>query len=237
MLLNLLELDQVALITVTAPGTDAGLIWDTSVCTHPPHERCSGPKGCRVQTDAAERCNAVMERSWPQLHARAAMRARRSLGRARLSIVAAKVWERQDRGVNHLHLVVPYRMGPERRAIDTYVEALKECAPAYGFGFVDCSAKMTGRGGMRAAAYVAKYVGKATAEELRVSRPVHVGAFLTSKTRVTMRALRWRRFLHSRGLDCHATQVLGVVDALSEVGMLDRPASAILFLQGRQAWP
>jgi len=186
--------EDVALITVTAPGTAEGLAWDRSRCQHDPDVPCSGKLGCRTVEQAARVWNRSAERRWAQLHRAAAERARRRTGRRGL-IVAAKAWERQQRGVDHLHLVVPYRFA-DRRLIEAYVAALKELAPKYWFGFVDL--QRPGRGSnYRAAAYLAKYVSKATFEGLGpyARRPFYVSQRLTLKSGVTMRRLRLKRWL------------------------------------------
>ena len=43
----------VAMCTLTAPGEEAGLIWDREQCTHTGGVRCSGKLGCRVVAGAA----------------------------------------------------------------------------------------------------------------------------------------------------------------------------------------
>lgn len=193
---NIAPMPGVALVTITAPGADAGLAWDTSKCSHPPTERCSGPKGCRVIKRAADRWHHDHQRRAAALHRAAAARARRIGGPGPL--IAAKTWERQSRGVDHLHLVVPYSTPSERRRAHAYVRALKELAPRYWFGYCDLRLTWGERnGGARAAGYCAKYIGKATWEESSpdVRRPVYVGQFRTKETGVTMRACRYRRFL------------------------------------------
>jgi hypothetical protein len=37
-----------AMGTLTAPGVDAGLVWDRSQCKHGPDDRCGKPHGCKV---------------------------------------------------------------------------------------------------------------------------------------------------------------------------------------------
>jgi hypothetical protein len=190
----LLELDAVALVTVTAPGQEAGLVWDRSRCSHLPGEGCGGPKGCRVLPRAAELWNAQAERSWGRLHRVAAQIARRACGPGPL--VAAKVWETQERGVLHLHLVVPSAPGVERAKLDAYAAALERHGARHGFGFVSVRHRFDGKdSGVRAAGYCAKYVGKAAGAEMAVRRPVYIGSFLTQAVGLTMRLLRWRRFL------------------------------------------
>lgn len=190
----LLELEGVALLTVTAPGQASGLVWDRSACTHPPGETCSGPKGCRVLAGAANAWNRQAESSWRDLHRAAAQKARRRHGPG--PIVAAKVWEVQDRGVLHLHLVVPFGDPRERARAREYVAALNELRPRHGFGFVDLSQRFDGEGcGARAAGYCAKYIAKATGSEMSVRRPAFVGSFLTQAVGLTIRLLRWRRYI------------------------------------------
>lgn len=49
-------------ISGTARGVEK-YPWDTQYCTHPKHERCEGPKGCRVSdSDAMEWNNALPEK-------------------------------------------------------------------------------------------------------------------------------------------------------------------------------
>ncbi len=53
----------VAVVTVTAPGQEAGLVWDRSICRHRPQERCTGTLGCTVDVGAARRWNNL-SRDW-----------------------------------------------------------------------------------------------------------------------------------------------------------------------------
>lgn len=201
---NVSPLPGVMLVTVTAPGQDLGLAWDTTRCTAPRGHRCSGTIGCRVIQAAADRWHADHEKRWSKLNRAAAMRARRVHGRGPL--IAAKTWETQDRGLDHLHLVVPYWTPRERARGDAYVSALKEMAPAYWFGFVDASRQWGGEnGGARAAGYCCKYIGKSTGEQVAAGRPAYVGSFLTRESLITMRTCRLRRrawhVLAAEGLD------------------------------------
>jgi len=193
---NLAPLEGVALITVTAPGADAGLAWDRSRCTHPDDVRCSGKIGCQVVERAARRWHRDHAQRWASLHRAAAGRARRIAGPG--PIVLEKSWEVQERGVDHLHIVVPYHSPSDRRRVDEYVRALKELGPRYWFGFVDLRVFPRDRGGgLAAGSYVAKYVGKATWEATapHVRRPFYVAPHLTRRTGVTMRACRYQRYL------------------------------------------
>lgn len=192
---NVAPLQGVMLITVTAPGTDAGMAWDPDACTHPPGETCSGPKGCRVVKRAADRWHEDMQERWSKLHRTCAAVAARQTGRG--PIVAAYAWEPQERGLYHRHIVVPFHTPRERARAQVYLAALKERAPAAWFGFVDGSKSWAGEnGGRRAAGYCAKYIGKTTAEAALpgIRRPIYVGAFLTTRSGVTMRFCRLRRF-------------------------------------------
>ena len=67
--------------TMTAPGQEAGLIWDRSRCTHPPGERCGGPKGCRVDRAAARAWNDLSRGWWRELNRIAKQHADRALKR------------------------------------------------------------------------------------------------------------------------------------------------------------
>jgi len=184
----------VALVTVTAPGEAEGLVFDRSHCQHPEGVPCSGRLGCRVLEEAARAWNRGAEKRWAALHRAAAERARRRAGPG--PIVLVKAWERQQRGVDHLHIVVPYGFA-DRRRIEAYVAALKELAPRYGFGFVDLQRPRDRGSNYRAAAYVSKYVSKATFESLGpyARRPFYVATRLTRQTGVTMRACRLKRYL------------------------------------------
>jgi hypothetical protein len=129
----------VSLITITAPGEDFGLRWDTNTCDHDPEKPCSGKHGCVVDPDAAQQWNKAAPSNWSSLHRRAQSRARRAAKRAggdgfRL---VAKTWEFQKRGVLHLHLVVGMETPTERLAALTYLAALDELREWYCFGFVD----------------------------------------------------------------------------------------------------
>lgn len=227
----LLELTDVALITVTAPGVEAGLTWDPDQCTHPPGDRCSGRKGCRVREDVAARWNQGMVDNWPRLHKLAAGRARRRTGRG--SLVAAKDWERQERGVLHLHLVVPYGTPRERARADTYVAAVKERGAAYGFGYADLKRPAEGgHGGAAAAIYAGKYVAKATGEAMAaVRRPIYVGAFLTAISGTTMRALRWCRYLWRKlGVRLHGRELRFVIELVKAFPTIELVGPANLAL-------
>jgi hypothetical protein len=223
----LLELDGVALVTVTAPGQDFGLVWDRSACTHLPDEPCSGPKGCRVVAGAADGWNAQAESSWGALHRAAAQIARRRHGSG--PIVAAKVWEVQERGLLHLHLVVPFATPRERARAREYVAALDRLRQGHGFGFVQLRERFDGEnGGARAAGYCAKYIGKAAGTEMAVRRPAFVGSFLTRAVGLTIRLLRWRRYIWQRwGFRPGADELRPLVQLLQAFPSLEYVGTAV----------
>jgi hypothetical protein len=197
LLMNLVQLDGVALVTVTAPGTDEGLAWDRSNCSHPAEERCSGKLGCRVVREAADRWNRDCEARLSKLHRAAAQIARRQHGPG--PIIGAKTWEDQSRGVQHAHIVVPFSTPREKARAKAYAAALKQLAPKHWFGFVDLRKRFDGEGGgIKAALYCAKYVSKSAGKETAVRRPVFIGRFLTMASGLTMRLLRWRRYIWRR---------------------------------------
>lgn len=176
---------KVAMVTVTAPGADV-LPWACSV----DHDPCSGKKGCKVEHAVAERWNQSAPDRWALLWQRV-----RNEVRVSGTLILAKVWEPQARGVAHLHLVVPLEV---HRAV---VRALKELAADYGFGFVDDGRGVrAGAPAIAAGAYVASYIGdegklEAVCDAIREgvipSRSFFVAPAIAEG--ITMRYLRLRR--------------------------------------------
>jgi hypothetical protein len=126
--------------TLTAPGQEAGLLWDRSVCTHPPDATCSGKIGCKVLPEAAELWNEHSKAWWRELNRVAKQRADRSvrrLGHDYRGGLLLYEWELQGRGVWHLHFVLGMETGVERAWAFEYVKALREIGPSKGFGYVD----------------------------------------------------------------------------------------------------
>jgi hypothetical protein len=201
---NLEQLKLSVMFSVTAPGADL-YPFDPQFCSHSPSKRCSGAIGCRVASDLAEAFNRQAGSWWSELHRAAKTRADRATGfKGKL---ATRVWEKQKRGLAHLHGVVSVQSPAHRQWAEAYVNALRELAPRYGFGFVDGWHKV-GRKfwpGVQAAAYLSSYfIGgrrrKALITEnvLAGDLPrlvVFVGRDLTRSTGCTMRSLR-----HSRRL-------------------------------------
>ena len=122
------------MFSVTAPGADL-YPFDPRFCSHPPSCRCSGRIGCRVDPDVAEAFNRKAGEWWSQLHRVAKVRADRATGHKGKLLV--RVWEKQKRGLAHLHGVVAVGTPAELAWAKAYVNALRELAPRYGFGFVD----------------------------------------------------------------------------------------------------
>ena len=188
------------MLAVTAPGSGE-LPWDTAHCAALGGHRHSGQLGCRVDRARAREWNATASARWRALHRRAYQEIRRA-GLKPTMLVRA--FERQHRGVLHVHPVLAFTCPEERRATHLYAGALSELSPHYGFGFTERRLRPISRRG--AAAYLSAYFvtgkkGKETLQE-SVRSPdmprsiIHVSTELTQRTGVTMRELRFRRFVH-----------------------------------------
>lgn len=198
---NLRTIPLSVMFSVTAPGADL-FPFDARWCSHPADARCSGRTGCRVNPEAARAFNQKAGRWWSELNRVAKQRADRATGFK--GGIAARVWEKQKRGLAHLHGVVPVSTPEELAWAKVYVDALVELAPSKGFGFVDGWHKI-GRKfwpGVQAAAYLSSYfVGSAKKAKLTENvmdgdlprLVVFVARRLTSSTRCTMRNLRVAR--------------------------------------------
>lgn len=192
---------QVRMITVTAPGVDAGLPWDEDHCAHLGDHEHSGPLGCRVLPEAAAAFNERAPAWWTELHRQARQAAKRAVGCAPSLLV--RDWELHKRGVLHLHLVVGYSTLGEKRAADRYVEELSSRAARHGFGFVDRKREV--KEPSQAAAYLSSYFvagkkGKMSLRETVKSKAmprsiVYVAPWLSQRSGLTMRSLRLKRFL------------------------------------------
>lgn len=191
---------QVQLLTVTAPGEDAGLIWDESVCSHLGDHRHSGRLGCRVAAAPSAAWNDAAPAWWRELHHEASQATLRQCGHRPSLLV--RPWELQQRGMLHVHPVVGRSTPAERVAADIYQRELAARATRHGFGFVD--RKLELRDPVAAAAYLSAYFvagkkGKMTLREAVTSSAmprsiVYVNPELSSASGVTMRSLRLRRF-------------------------------------------
>jgi hypothetical protein len=201
---NLEQLKLSVMFSVTAPGSEL-YPFDPKFCSHPPGERCSGKRGCRVNPEVARAFNAHAGKWWGELHRGAKVRADRATGfKGKL---AARVWEKQKRGLAHLHGVISVESPEHVRWAEAYITALREMAPRYGFGFVDGWHKI-GRKfwpGVQAAAYLSSYFAGGYGRKMGITENVlagdlprlvvFVGRDLTRETGCTMRSLRNARRL------------------------------------------
>jgi hypothetical protein len=130
----------IAMVSLTAPGEDAGLVWDRSLCRHPAGERCDGKqKGCKVDTraSAVERAVAgLVEPAEPRGEA-AVDRATKRRGARTKGGFRTYDWELQGRDVWHLHIVLGMETPIERAWAFEYVRALRELGARCGYGWVD----------------------------------------------------------------------------------------------------
>jgi hypothetical protein len=202
---------------VTAPGKDL-YPFDPQFCSHSPSQRCSGPIGCRVAPDAALAFNRQAGKWWSELHRAAKTRADRATrfkGK-----IAVRVWEKQKRGLAHVHGVIAVESPVQVRWAEEYINALRELAPRYGFGFVDGWHKVSRKfwPGVQAAAYLSSYFiggrghkAQITENVLASDLPrlvVFIGRDLTKATGCTMRSLRnARRLWASRNLDADPPRI------------------------------
>jgi hypothetical protein len=201
---NLERVKLSVMFSVTAPGANV-FPFDVRYCTHSADEKCSGSLGCRVDPDAARAFNRRAGEWWSQLHRAAKVRADRATGfKGRL---AARVWEKQRRGLAHLHGVISVETPAHVAWAEAYVTSLQELAPRYGFGFVDGWHKI-GRKfwpGVQAAAYLSSYFAGGRGRKMAITENVlagdlprlvvFVGRDLTGATGCTMRSLRNARRL------------------------------------------
>jgi len=226
---NLEQLKHSVMFSVTAPGADL-YPFDRQFCSHASDEKCSGRRGCRVNPEMAKAFNEHAGRWWSELHRAAKVRADRATGfKGKL---AARVWEKQKRGLAHLHGVISVESPAHVRWAQAYVTALREMAPRYGFGFVDGWHKV-GRKfwpGVQAAAYLSSYFAGGRGRKMTITESVvagdlprlvvFVGRDLTRATGCTMRSLRnARRIWASRVLLAEAPR-LSLAEWLSATAML-----------------
>jgi hypothetical protein len=112
------------------------------------------------------------------------------------------VWEKQKRGLAHLHGVLSVGSPQELLWAKAYVEALSELAPRYGFGHVDRWQKISRKfwPGDQAGAYLSGYFVRGGGRKASITENVLAGDLprlvvyidreLTGKTGCTMRNLR-----------------------------------------------
>jgi hypothetical protein len=148
-----------------------------------------------------------------------------------------RAFERQHRGVLHVHPVLAFTRPEERRAAHLYTGALSELSHHYGFGFTERRLRPISRRG--AAAYLSAYfvTGKSGKETLQesVRSPdmprsiIHVSVELTQRTGVTMRELRFRRFVHYIAREAATSlEEARTIAALAQTDALDLRTDAFL---------
>ena len=192
---------RVRLGAVTAPGVEAGLPWDMSVCAHRGPHRHSGLDGCRVLAEAAALFNERASAWWSELHHEASQAVLRKLGRR--PVLLARVWELQKRGVLHVHPLLGYSTPAERAAADLYFRELGRLATAHGFGYLERKRKTMAA--KASAAYLSGYFVKGKRNKLSLTETVksadmprsivYVAPWLSQKSGWTMRSLRLKRYL------------------------------------------
>lgn len=192
------------MFSVTAPGADL-YPFDPQFCSHRPGTRCSGSSGCRVNPEMARAFNLRAGGWWSELHRAAKVRADRATGHK--GKLLARVWEKQRRGLAHVHGVIAVSTPTERAWAEGYVSALRDLAPRKGFGFVDGWHKI-GRKfwpGEQAGAYLSSYFVRGQGRKAPITEnvldgdlprlAVFVGRDLTRRSGCTMRNLRLCRRL------------------------------------------
>lgn len=197
------------MLTLTAPGVDAGLVWDRARCSHSADVACSGPRGCRVDPVVGALWNDASRKYWRELNRVCKQHADRELRRLGAESfkghILAYQWELQARGLWHLHFVVGVETPHEAAWANLYVQAMRRLAPTYLFGYVDAKPLKRPRPAEFCAGYIAKYLTKrkedgafgAAETVLTAGRTLltYVSLRLTRETGVTMRALREARLL------------------------------------------
>jgi hypothetical protein len=192
------------MFSVTAPGSDV-YPFDPAYCAHAAGVKCSGGIGCRVDPEVAAAFHGKAGGWWSELHRAAKTRADRATGRK--GKLLARVWEKQKRGLAHLHGVVSVAEPGDVAWAKEYIGALRELAPRYGFGFVDGWHKVGRRfwPGDQAGAYLSSYFLGGAGKKASITENVlagdlprlvvFVGRHLTGSTGCTMRNLRAARRL------------------------------------------
>ena len=217
------------MFSVTAPGADV-YPFDPRFCSHSPSQSCSGRIGCRVNPELAEAFNRRAGGWWSELHRASKTRADRATGHK--GKIAARVWEKQKRGLAHVHDVLSVSTPAEVAWARSYVTALRELAPRYGFGFVDGWHKL-GRKfwpGVQAGGYLSAYFAGGRGRKMAITENVlagdlprlvvFVGRELTLETGCTMRSLRNARRLWASREGLIDRPTLTLDEWLAAAGML-----------------
>lgn len=118
---------RVVLISVTAPGADR-LPWSCERA-----HKHAGARGCRVKADYADVWAKHAPEQWKRLRD-AARKAVDAAGLPTAALVLERVWEPQQRGVPHLHVVTGARTPLELAAAERFHQELRARAVEYGFG-------------------------------------------------------------------------------------------------------
>ncbi len=227
---NLEQLKLSVMFSVTAPGRDL-YPFDPRFCSHSPSQRCSGALGCRVSPELAGAFNQRAGKWWSDLHRAAKLRADRETGfKGKL---ACRVWEKQKRGLAHLHGVISVESPDHVRWAEAYVTAVRELAQRYGFGFVDGWHKV-GRKfwpGVQAAAYLSSYFAGGRGHKMSITENVlagdlprlvvFIGRDLTRTSGCTMRSLRNARRLWASREGISDPPSLSYSDWLAAAWMLE----------------
>jgi hypothetical protein len=224
-----------AMCTLTAPGVDAGLVWDRAKCTHGPNVSCGKAYGCKVVGAVAELWNDRSRSWWSQLNRVCKQRADRMLSRHGLDRkggVLVYEWELQARGLWHLHFVVGLETAWERIWAIEYCKAMRALAPRYGFGFVDDKPLRRPEPAEKVARYLSKYLAKwqedgtfeitETVKTAGRSLLTYVSRGLTARSCCTMRNLRNARTVWAWLSGLIDDPGLDAWDELVAVCLLDR---------------
>src|SRR4051812_46320458 len=190
--------------TLTPPGANL-LPFDRSRCSHPPHLRCSGIRGCVIEEDARQRWNESCQSRLTRLYETVQMAVRREVGRRANVLAVGK--EAQKRGAVHVHYVVGVESADELRAAKVFRRHLERLSrqPRYAFGHVN-GKFVKPKPAREAAAYLSSYFlggrgHKAKLTEAVLNRelprlPLYVSRRLTAITKTTMRNKRRQRHLY-----------------------------------------
>jgi hypothetical protein len=114
----------VVMFAVTAPGGDV-LPWDRAYCERLGAHKCSGDLGCQVQRRAAREWNRTAPARWRELHRRAYVATTRAYGTDDALWMLCRVWEKQQRGVLHVHPVVACATPRQKAAAEHYRDRLE----------------------------------------------------------------------------------------------------------------
>jgi hypothetical protein len=100
-----------AMFSITAGGaTTPHGRWDLTRCARREPHKHSGPAGCRVPRREAAEWNATAPQRWGKLRDAVYSQVRRRFGKVQV-VVLAVVWQRQERGLLHAHVVVGFEDG------------------------------------------------------------------------------------------------------------------------------